>query len=181
MKKLLIILVGLLFLTGCNTSMESRPQEKVEEWLAQYMQQDEGVVEELREWLMDENLDDEERGTYQSILEKQYQNLSYKILEEEIEGNKAEVEVEIEVLDYKTSMNASRDYYENHRDEFTEEVSPDMPIEEIKEFIDYKLDQLKKVEDKAKYTLEFHLKREEDEWRITKIDDDAFLKIYGLY
>ena len=50
-------------------------------------------------------MNEEEKKEYKMLLEKQYQNLSYKIKNEEIVGNNATVEVEIEVLDYATSIN----------------------------------------------------------------------------
>ena len=52
---------------------------------------------------------------------KQYQNLSYKIKSEEIDGNNATVDVEIEVYDYATSITESRKYYSEHRDEFLDD------------------------------------------------------------
>ena len=47
---------------------------------------------------------------YKDLLEKQYQNLSYKIKDEEIEKDTATVVVEIEVLDYKTAINKVKEY-----------------------------------------------------------------------
>ena len=50
---------------------------------------------------------EEEKLEYKKLLEKQYQNLSYKIKKEIIAKDTATVDVEIEVLDYKNAINKS--------------------------------------------------------------------------
>ena len=53
--------------------------------------------------------------------------------------------------------------------------------EETKEFIERQIDALTKVEEKTKYQVTFYLEKEENEWVIKDLDQDTFLKMYGLY
>ena len=99
MKKIIIILMSILSITACST-VKNTPTGAVEEYLSKYQNLNKDVVKELKEAITKEkNMTEKQKKTYQSIIEKQYQNLSYKISNEEVIGNSATVEVEIEVLD----------------------------------------------------------------------------------
>lgn len=119
MKKILVSLsLFLLLVAGCSNTMNT-PTKKVEEFLGKYQSMDSEILAQLDQVVAeDTNMSDEQKGEYRSLMEKQYQNLSYKIKNEEIDGNKATVDVEIEVYDYATSISNSRKYYDEHPDEF---------------------------------------------------------------
>ena len=108
MKKFGSVVLGLgfllLLLAGCTNTMET-PTSKVEEFLGKYQRLDDDVTSQLDGVLADDkSMSDEQKEEYRAILEKQYQNLSYKIENEEIDGDNATVDVEIEVLDYATTI-----------------------------------------------------------------------------
>ena len=207
MKKLLVILsLVVLLLTGCGTSMNT-PTDKVEEFLGKYQSMDSDVLTQLDNIISnDTTMSDEQKKDYQALMEKQYQNLSYKIKEEEIDGDEASVLVEIEVYDYANSIIESREYYNEHRDEFDDEDNKDNnastdedkaedkkdeandeglvdQVEDILDssFIDYKIKQLKDVTDKAKYEITFYLTKEDKEWVVEDISDVDRQKIHGLF
>lgn len=119
MKKVLVaIILGLFLFVGCDNT-KNTPTSKVEQYLGKYQKLDKDVLADLDNVLdKDENMNDEQKKEYRTLLEKQYQNLSYKIKKEEVKGNTATVDVEIEVLDYQTSINKSKEYYAEHQDEF---------------------------------------------------------------
>ena len=121
MKKLLITFSLILILvTGCGTKMGT-PTAKVEEFLGKYQSMDSEVLTQLDSVIAtDSAMSDNQKKEYKSLMEKQYQNLSYKIKSEEIDGDNASVDVEIEVYDYATSITKSKNYYNEHRDEFIE-------------------------------------------------------------
>lgn len=124
MKKVLLIFsLCLLFMTGCGTDMGT-PTAKVEEFLGKYQKMDSEVLTQLDSVIStDEKMSDDQKNEYRGLMEKQYQNLSYKIKNEEIDGDKATVDVEIEVYDYATSITKSKKYYNDHRDEFMDDDS----------------------------------------------------------
>ena len=190
MKRLIIVLsLFVLFVTGCGNTMNT-PTGKVEEFLGKYQSMDSEVLTQLDKVISnDTTMNDQQKKDYQSLMEKQYQNLSYKIKEEDIDGDEANVLVEIEVFDYANSIVKSREYYNEHKDEKEENVDEENDtslgdvVEDIIDsaFIDYKITQLKDVTDKIKYELDFHLIKENNEWKIDDLDDVDRQKIHGLF
>lgn len=126
MKKVLGLGISLLllitFVTGCSTSLDT-PTSKVEEFLGKYQSMDSDVLTQLDSVVAsDTDMTEKQKEDYKALMEKQYQNLSYKIVDETIDGDNATVDVEIEVFDYATSINESKNYYEEHKTEFEEKT-----------------------------------------------------------
>ena len=94
MKKILLGLSFILLLVaGCANTMNT-PTKKVEELLGKYQKMDTAVLTQLDNVIAeDTTMTDEQKKEYRSLMEKQYQNLSYKIKGEEITGDDATVEV----------------------------------------------------------------------------------------
>lgn len=191
MKKILVCLsLFLLLAVGCTNTMNT-PTKKVEELLGKYQKMDSTVLAQLDSVISEDvNMSDEQKKEYRSLMEKQYQNLSYKVKNEEIKGNNATVDVEIEVFDYATSIAESRKYYSEHKEEFKDEEKDDDTVgEKVEEaidksskYIDYKIKQLKNVTDKKKYDITFNLSKDEDGiWKLDDISDIDRQKIHGLY
>ena len=163
MKKILIItLLISVFLSGCEKMMET-PTSKVENFLGRYQRLDKDVLKELNNIIEDEqDMTEEEKLEYKKLLEKQYQNLSYKIKKEIIAKDTATVDVEIEVLDYKNAINKSEKECE-------------------KNLIECKLKEMKNINNKTKYDLTFTLNQEEGKWVIENLNETAVKKLHGLY
>lgn len=163
MKKILIItLLISVFLLGCEKMMET-PTSKVENFLGRYQRLDKDVLKELNNIIEDEqDMTEEEKLEYKKLLEKQYQNLSYKIKKEIIAKDTATVDVEIEVLDYKNAINKSEKECE-------------------KDLIQCKLKEMKNINNKTKYDLTFTLNQEEGKWVIENLNETAVKKLHGLY
>lgn len=178
MKKLALLFMSIFLLTGC-TSLMNTPTDKVEEYLDKYKTVDNEIVDQL-EKVVDEvgTMNRDNKDKYKELMKKQYQNLSYKIKDETIDGDKATVETEIEVYDYKTSMDISDRYLSEHNDEFLKE---DKTVDNDK-FMTYKLEALEKVKDKVTYTINFSLTKDKDgKWKLDEISDTDRLKLHGLY
>lgn len=187
----------LLFLAGCSTTMNT-PTSKVEEFLGKYQNMDDDVTVQLDQVLEEDNsMSDEQKEKYRSILEKQYQNLSYKIKNEDIHGDEATVDVEIEVLDYATTIRDAKEYYEEHKDEIEAENEKEQSdndnvledaaegaeeaVEESAAYIDYKLKELGNVSDTTTYDITFYLTKADGDWKLQNISDLDLQKIHGLY
>lgn len=206
MKKLLVIFMGLLLLVGC-TDTTNTPSKKVEDFLGKYQKQDDDVLTQLDLTLdSDTSMDQNQKKEYKALLQKQYQNLSYKIKDEKIEDDKATVDVEVEVFDYKTSMDKSKAYFEEHKDELMnkddkkeDNANTDTDtntnndnndnnnndnnnaIDDAKAYIDYKISELKNVEDKTTYDITFNLTKKDGEWVVDDLSDADRQKLHGLY
>ncbi len=203
MKKFLVICIGLLLLVGCSDTTNT-PSKKVEDFLGKYQKQDDDVLTQLDLTLdSDTTMDEDQKKEYKSLLQKQYQNLSYKITDEKIEDEKATVEVEVEVFDYKSSMDKSKAYFEEHKDELMKDNKDDNKdnkdndtntdnndnnnndnnnaIDDAKAYIDYKIQELKNVEDKTTYDITFNLTKKDGEWVVDDLSDTDRQKLHGLY
>lgn len=154
MKKIIILLLPILFLLGCENTLNT-PTSKVESFFKKYQTLDKNVLLDLDNYIDKNNkLTKKQKEEYKEVLKKQYQNLSYKIKNEEVEKDVSIVETEIEVLNY-SNIN-EKDIYK-------------------------KIDKMKNVEEKKKYEITFYLNKEKGVWVIEKLNDDDYLKINGLY
>ena len=79
MKKILLGLSFILLLVaGCANTMNT-PTKKVEELLGKYQKMDTAVLTQLDNVIAeDTTMTDEQKKEYRSLMEKQYQNLSWK-------------------------------------------------------------------------------------------------------
>ena len=176
MKKIFLVILGVLLLVGCG-DMENTPSKKVEDFLSKYQNLDNDVITQLDITIDSDNtMNHDQRKEYKSLLERQYQNLSYKIIDEGQEDDTAEVKVEIEVLDYKTTNEQSKKYYDEHKDEFKDEDNSNND-----KYTDYKLKKLKDTKDKTTYVINFYLTKENGKWKMNDITNEDILKLHGLY
>lgn len=174
MKKL-IILISIIFLTGCTDIMNT-PSSKVEEFLGKYQTMDTSIVKELDDTIEEMNASDNYKKEYKSLLLKQYQNLAYKIKDEKIDGTRSNVEVEIEVFDYYNTLENVNEDIDKNSDDFKDEEDKSRK-EKIEE---YKIKKLKATTNKAKYTIIFTLTKKDGKWTLDKVSDDDIKKIHGL-
>lgn len=189
--------VLLLVIVGCSNNM-STPTNKVEEFLGKYQSMDEDVLKQLDQVIKDDDtMNDDQKDKYKALMEKQYQNLSYKIENEDIEGNSATVDVEIEVLDYATTASKAQEYYNEHKEEIEEKYNDKkedndnslenagddvlQAVEESVAYINYKLEELETANDTVTYNMTFYLTKEDGEWILQDISDLDRKKLHGLY
>ena len=156
MKKLLIII---LLLTGC--SLNNNPTSKTEELLNKYQSLDKSIKYNYTYFTNNINIEELNKKEYIDLIKKQYQNLSYEIKEETIDGNTATVTTQIEVTDYKKAL----DKYQ--KAEITE-----------KELIE----KLNNEKNKVNYTIDFTIIKEKNgNWQIEKLNEEQKRKLLGIY
>ena len=179
MKKLAIgLIICLLTLTGCENNLMNTPTKRVETLLNNYVTLDKKVLDDLDETLLSETImTNGQKDTYREIIKKQYQNLSYKIKDETIDGDKAQVEVEIEVYNYKKIIDDVNNYLTNNQNEFLNETGG----VNLEKFNDYKLKELKNAKDKVTYTLTLFLTKKDNKWMLNDLTDTDISKIHGMY
>ena len=187
----------LLVIVGCSNNM-STPTNKVEEFLGKYQSMDEDVLKQLDQVIKDDDtMNDNQKDKYKALMEKQYQNLSYKIENEDIQGDSATVDVEIEVLDYATTASKAQEYYNEHKEEIEEKYNDKkedndnslenagddvlQAVEESVAYINYKLEELETANDTVTYNMTFYLTKEDGEWILQDISDLDRKKLHGLY
>ena len=180
MKKIiasLTIVMSCLLLVGCGCTKKTA-KGAVEEFLDQYKNLSASVLSDLEKVIEQENFQDTQEEKYRDILKKQYSDLKYEILDETYDGDTAIVRVKITVYDlYKAQADAAT-YLNGNMDEFKDESGNyDNNL-----YLDYKLDQMKKVTDTVEYTIEFNLiKSENDNWKVNELSNSDLEKIHGIY
>jgi len=180
MKKIISFFTLLLIFTGCDMvkDMSNTPTKRVEEYLNNYQTLDSNVLSELDSIVNSEELfDEEQKVTYRDILKKHYQDLTYKIKEETVNGDKATVETEIEVNDYTRALMQAEDYRSTNESEFLDNNGA---FDEIK-FNNYRLDLIKKSNERVKYTIYFSLTKQNDNWILDDLTTSEQEKILGIY
>ena len=178
MKKIVLFILMLVLVTGCNSNLMNTPTKQVETMLNNYVTLDKKVLDDLDSTLLTETImNNDQKNRYRDILKKQYQNLAYEIKNETIDGDNATVEVEIKVYDYYKVNMASQTYYNDNQEEFIGEDG----MMDIVKYNDYKLDELDKAKDKVTYTLNLTLHKEDDKWMLDDLTDVEINKLHGLY
>lgn len=164
MKKIFVLLVVFL-LTGCM--MGNSPTSLVENLFNKYQMLDTDIKKEITKMLEGQNLTSEQMERYRHLLENQYQNLTYEIKKEEIDGDKALVTVEIEVIDYKRAIS---------------DFTFDSNLYTKYEYDNKKLDLLEAAKDRVIYTLEISVSKDSNgNWRLDSLSNATLKKIEGMY
>ncbi len=177
MKKFILVIITLLLVVGCDSVMNN-PTKRVETFLNKYQIMDEEVLSQLDDTLNNDNtLNDNQKDEYRDLMKKQYQNLTYTIKDEEVDGDNATVKVEIEVYDFNKAMMDADNYLVEHQDEF---LDGDDNVDNEK-FMNYKIEQMKNTNDKVKYTIEFTLTKKDNNWKLDDVDEATRQKIHGIY
>lgn len=179
MKKIFLFIslfFSVILLSGCT--MDNTPTKKVENFLNNYRSLNNSVITQMEDMInADSLMSTEQKTTYGDVLKRQYQDLTYTIKDETIDGDDATVTVEIEVYDFYKVTNDANTYYNTNPSYFSDENGN---VLESK-FIDYRIAKMKETTDKVKYTIDFTLTKKDDIWVMNDIDDITRQKIHGLY
>ena len=162
-KNILTIILLSIILFGC--SIANSPTSKTEELLSNYQRLDENIIISYTDLITDITIDEDLKNNYNDLIKDQYQNLSYEIKEEVVDGNTAVVTTSIDVLDYKKVINK---YNKN-----------DYPLNKYHELI---IEDLKKAKTKVTYTIEFTLTKDnKNNWKMDNLSNEQKQKLLGIY
>ena len=161
MKKIITLLLSITLMSGCSLGedMTNTPTKKVEGYLNNYQTLNENVLTDLEDLISDMDYKDDQKDRYRDIMKKHYQDLTYEIKDEKIDGDNATVEAEIEVKDYSDILTTDKD-----KDEFKDDEGE---YDESK-YYDYQLDLLEKA-------------KENGEWKLQEPSNTDKEKIHGIY
>ena len=179
MKKMaLYALAVILVFAICGCEMDNTPVKKVETLLTKYQTLDDEVLKDLNNTLKkDKSLSANMRKEYREFMKKHYRNLIYEIKDDKIDGDMAVVTVEITVQDYSDIASDATAYRINNEEEFLDENGN----YKASLFTKYRLDRLKEAKDNVTYTIEFNLKKQNNEWVVENLSREDMSKINGLY
>lgn len=176
MKKIILMLFLIFLFAGCTTNLMNTPTKKVEAFFSKYQSLDEDVINQIKDVTDTSVFTDSQKEKYMDIMRRHYESLKYHIKDEVIDGDSALVVVEIEVIDYSKYLKEASEYLNNNKDKFTKDGQYDETL-----YNDYRLEKLKNVDDKVKWTVDISLSKVDNEWIIDNLDQDTMDKIQGVY
>ncbi|MBE6161139.1 MAG: hypothetical protein E7158_02820 [Firmicutes bacterium] len=174
-KKLLLLVVGVLIISGCSMN-DDQAKKVVEQYLNNYIKLDNNVTSQLDDLIAGEDLTDSQKKVYREILERQYKDMKYKIIDEKYEENESKITAKVTVYDYYKVQEEIAEYLKNNREQFYKDG-----VYDEDSYIDYKLDTMKKYNETVTYDIDFILKKENNNWVIQDLDADDIEKIHGIY
>ena len=175
MKKIIMMIMCSLFLFGCSCS-DMGAKNAVTDYLSQYNNLSEDVLDDLEEMVAKEDLNSEQKDKYKSIIKKQYQDMKFEIIDEKYNGDDATITVKITVYDLYKAQKEASSYMKDNIEEFYSDDLYDNSA-----YVDYKLDLMKKTNETTMYTIDFHLTKNNHKWKIVQPSDSDLEKIHGIY
>ena len=147
---------------GCDIA--NTPTSKVEELLGDYQRLDNNIEINYYDLSVNEDISENLQNEYNNLIKDQYQNLSYEIKEEMIDGNVATVTTSIEVTNYKDIINKyNKNSYQS---------------EDYHKLI---INDLKKTSEKTTYTIDFTLTKDDnDNWNLDELSNEEKEKLLGI-
>ncbi len=176
MKKLTLFLISLIAVVGCACTM-TKASDAVKEYLEKYSNQDPEILVELDSLTKEENFTDERSESYKEIMKKQYTDLKYEIEDEVYNGDEATVTTKITVYDLYKAQKKAENYKNDHEDEFKDENKK----YDAQKFFTYKIEEMKKSDERVEYTIDFKVIKKDGKWVLDKVNTEDLEKIHGIY
>ena len=178
MKKKIFICFSLFIvaisLFGCG--MENTPKKKVEKLLNSYQNNGESIISELNDYIRTLTADEDTFESYKKVYLRQYQDLTYEIKDETIDGDNATVTAQIEVYDYYKVNNEVNNYIGNNSNDFATDG-----VYDTNKGLMYRIGELSKSKDRVIYTITLNLTKVNDDWTIDNLTNEDLEKIHGTY
>ena len=165
MKKILIVLFVIFFFAGCSLLEDnSKPEEAVDMFFEKYRTLDDDIISQLKDVIDGEDLEDSSKEKYQELMEKQYDQFAYVI-------------IELTVLNYRSAVLEAEQELKNNPENFNDEQGNFSE----KKYMEYKIDKMDKVTDTTTHTIELTMIKENGMWKIDQMTSDDISKLHGLY
>jgi len=174
-KMLLIIIISTFLLLGCDKNMTAR--DAVKDYLEMYITLDDEVIKQIDEMVDKSEYTNEQKDKYKEVLEREYTNISYNILNETYDEDVAYVNVNVQVLDYYKVQRDVNNYFNEHKDEFNDSKGD----YDKGKFFDYKLEQMMNTKDITNYEIEFKVIKDGNKWSVAQLSNEALEKLHGIY
>ncbi|MBQ8659632.1 MAG: hypothetical protein IJ475_02190 [Bacilli bacterium] len=174
MRKILILLLGLMIIVGCSRKSVTL---MVSDYLNLYRTLDSRIMEELDKFVDSKDLSEENRELYKDAIIREYNSIDYEILSETYKGEYAYVNVRLTVLDLYKIQKDSLVYLNNNVHLFSDENG----VYKSSLYTKYKLKRMNETTETVSYEAEFKLLNNGDNWELIQPSNDVLEKIHGIY
>ena len=144
-------------------------------YMKKYQRLDKEVVDKIK-YEFGDKLTADQKQKYKSIIENQYEELEYEIVEVRKSGVTGEVDIRFTVYDLASAMEQANSYIAVYGDKFMKDGKFDEYAA-----IDYKLKMLDEVETKVDYTITFNFYKEDGTWTMDDVVEADLKKIRGTF
>lgn len=172
----LIIGIVVAIILGVGSNAKSNSIEGLTKaYMKKYQKLDKEVVDKIK-YEFDDKLTPSQKEKYKSIIENQYEELEYNIVEVRKNGVMGEADVRFSVYDLSSAMEQANSYIAVYGDKFEKDGKFDEYAA-----IDYKLKMLDEVEIKVDYTITFNFYKEDGTWTMDEVLESDLKKIRGTF
>ena len=164
MKKIILTLIIFSFtlLVGCT--LGNTPTSRVEDFLSKHQMLDDDIAIDYTDLTNDAGIDQDLKTRYEEAIQHQYQDMTYEVKEEAIDGETATVTVQIEVMNYKQA------FAKYNKNDY-----------ELKKYHELVLDELENTKEMITYTIDFTLtKNDDDTWTVDELSTEDKQKLLGI-
>lgn len=168
---LLVTFVTLLIVKSNNKS----PVTLTKEYMNRYQKLDKDLIKNIK-YEYNDDLTPTQKEKFEDVMKRQYENMTYEITNEIVNKHDAIITVQFIVYDLSSAMDRANSYVEVYSDKFMKGNKFD-PYKAT----DYKLQTLKKYEEKVTYSIDFAYYKENGKWKMTDLSDVDLKKLNGMY
>lgn len=172
---LVVAVIVTIILLVVGNSKSNSIEGLTKSYMKKYQKLDKEVVNKIK-YEFDDKLTSEQKQKYKAIIENQYEELEYNIVEVREDGVMGEVDVKFSVYDLASAMEQANSYIAVYGDKFKKDGKFDEYAA-----IDYKLDMLDDVETKVDYTITFNFYKNGKTWIMDDVLETDLKKIRGTF
>lgn len=170
----LVVIITIILLIVNNVKSNSI-EGLTKAYMSKYQKLDEEVVDKIK-YEFDDKLTSDQKQKYKAIIENQYEELEYDIVEVRESGVTGEVVVKFSVYDLASTMEQANSYIAVYGNKFKKDGKFDEYAA-----IDYKLEMLDETEMKVDYTITFTFYNDNGTWIMDDLVEADLKKIRGTF
>lgn len=176
-KMMLSIIIALImiFIVACNKNKSA--YDTVSDYLDLYKNNDNKIMEQLNDFVNEEELTAEQKDIYLDAIKREYQTLEYEMVSERYDEDYAYVVARVTVLNLNQAQRDAYQYFVKNEDEFKKEDGS----MDIEKYTTYKLTKMKEADQYVTYDIDFQLKNNNGRFEVMQLNNEDLEKIHGIY
>lgn len=151
--------------------------DTVSDYLDLYRNNDAKVIEQLNNFVNEEDLTAEQKDLYIEAIKREYQSLEYEMVSEKYDEDYAYIVARVTVLNLNKAQRDAYQYFIKNENEF-KKVDGNVDLEK---YTTYKLERMKEANEYVTYDINFKLKNTNGKFEVMQLNNEDLEKIHGIY